>query len=401
MPTTKSREHLKKNFWSGKIPFALDKSVYRRFPQKNIIFSRVVWDESFRAFGRSISEREAEKVGLKGYSRVGYAANSASWIVHDQLTPGFTWEEDQNDQQTSPTQLVSRLPKYESTDLRTNADRIKRLAQIFGADDVGICKIDPNKNFIYSHDTMNTPITLPEGVRYAIVMLAEMDYQAIMTSPRLPASITTGNAYSRLAFTTHCMAESLRNLGYKAIASVNSMGLSVPLAIQAGLGELGRNGLLIHPKLGQKVRIGKVFTDFPLAIDKPINFGGARLCRVCKKCARLCPSRSIPDGEPTWESLWNIPSNNDGIYKWYVNAETCYEFWVKNSADCSNCIRACPFTKPPGIGHDFARFFVKYMPFLNRFWVWLDDIMGYGKNKDPEKFWQSDMYLGKKMSRKR
>ena len=75
---------------------------------------------------------------------------------------------------------------------------------------------------------------------------------------------------------------------------------------------------------------------------------------------------------------------------------------VKNSGDCSNCLRVCPFTKPPGVGHDIARFFIKHFQFLDRFWVWLDDLMGrippwrYGKRMPAEKFWKSNKYLGKK-----
>jgi epoxyqueuosine reductase len=156
--------------------------------------------------------------------------------------------------------------------------------------------------------------------------------------------------------------------------------------------------LLIHPKFGQSVRIAKVFTDLPLIPNSTINFGAANFCRSCKKCAELCPSRSISSGEPTWESPWGTPSNNDGVYKWYVNAETCYEFWVRNSTDCSNCIRACPFTKPPGLVHDITRFFIRNFRFLNRLWIRLDDIMGYGKGEEPDNFWESKTYLNKKMA---
>ncbi|MFX0091658.1 MAG: reductive dehalogenase [Candidatus Hodarchaeota archaeon] len=400
MVPIKSRERLKKDFLKNRIPIALDELVYQRFPEKQVIFSRVNWDSSFNAFGAGISDRQTEKVGLKGYSRVEYAVNAASWTVHDHLAMVFKQNEEQDSQQDSPTQLTCKLPKYEYKSLQTNTNLIKRLGQMFGAYDVGICEIGSKKHFVYSHDKNDKEIILPEGVEYAIVMIVEMDYQAIMNSPRLPASITTGDGYSRIAFAVASVAETLRNLGYKAIPSVNSMGPSVPLAVQAGLGQFGRNGLLIHPKIGQRLRIGKVFTDFPMVTDSPINFGATEICRVCKKCAKLCPSRSIPEDEPTWESSWNIPSNNNGVFKWYVNAETCYEFWVKNSSDCSNCIRACPFTKAPGIAHDLARFFINHFRFLSRFWVWLDDLMGYGKNKDPAKFWRFKTYLGKKISHK-
>lgn len=44
---------------------------------------------------------------------------------------------------------------------------------------------------------------------------------------------------------------------------VNDISLSIPLAIEAGLGELGRNGLLITKDFGPCVRLCKIFTTCP------------------------------------------------------------------------------------------------------------------------------------------
>ncbi|MHA2329468.1 MAG: reductive dehalogenase, partial [Candidatus Hodarchaeales archaeon] len=406
MTDKKPFSQLEREFIEGKIPYAVDKKQFKRFSARNVIFSRVAWDESFPMYMRSISEREQEKVGRKGYSRIGYAADDASWTVYDHFRGAFNWTSVKGEDaktSTSPTQLISHLPKFESTDLNYNSKSVKRVAQIFGACNVGITKIDPDQTLIYSHNARNEPINLPEGIEYAIVCAIEMDYDGIGTSPTLPAAISTGNGYSRMAFLIACMAQFLRNLGYQAVPAGNDTGLSVPLAVQAGLGQFGRNGLLVTPKFGQRIRLCKVYTDFPMEIDEPIDFGVTQFCRVCKKCAKYCPSQSIPyDNDPTWESPWETISNNPGAYKWYVNAETCYEYWVKNSCDCSNCIRVCPFTKPEGFAHDVARFFVNHFRFLDRFWLKLDDLMAifpwwrYGKKKNPEKFWKSKKFLDKK-----
>lgn len=399
MPREERRVLLEKEFLKGRTPFALDESTYQRFSERNVIFSRVGWDKSFQAFGRRISEREAELVGGKGYSRIGYAASPASWMVHDRLAAEFSQEKTLGIQPANLTQISSALPKYESLDKEVNTDRIRRLAQVFGACDVGVASVDSKRLFVYSHNRRGVQLNLAEEIRFAVVMLVQMDYSALRTSPKLPASIAVGDAYSRAAFAAGCMAETIRNLGYQAVPSVNSVGLSVPLAVLAGLGEFGRNGLLIHPKFGQSVRIAKVFTDLPLNPDKPVNFGAADFCRVCRKCAEHCPSQSISLEEPSWESPWGTPSNNDGVYKWYVNVDTCYAFWVRNSTDCSNCVRACPFTKPPGIIHDITRFFIRNFPFLDRLWLKLDDALGYGKSREAAEFWSSKTYLNKRVER--
>ncbi len=72
----------------------------------------------------------------------------------------------------------------------------------------------------------------------------------------------------------------------------NDTALSIPQAVDAGLGELGRNGLLITPDRGPCVRICKVFADMPLAPDRPVRFGVSEFCRSCARCADACQARS-------------------------------------------------------------------------------------------------------------
>ncbi|RJS76940.1 4Fe-4S dicluster domain-containing protein [Candidatus Bathyarchaeota archaeon] len=124
----------------------------------------------------------------------------------------------------------------------------------------------------------------------------------------------------------------------------NDTALSIPLAIDAGLGELGRNGLLIASEFGPRVRLCKVFTDLPLETDKPIEFGIKEFCEKCKLCAEACEVGAISTSEkPSYEIACR--SNNPGALKWYVNVEKCFMFWRKNGASCSTCIKVCPFNR--------------------------------------------------------
>ncbi|GIS71288.1 MAG: hypothetical protein CM1200mP10_08650 [Candidatus Neomarinimicrobiota bacterium] len=95
----------------------------------------------------------------------------------------------------------------------------------------------------------------------------------LRTVPSALSGTATGVGYSRDVTTLLALAQYIRNLGYQAYASMNDTALSIPMAIQAGLGEYGRHGLLITKEFGPRVRIGKIFTDLPLAHDKPIQFG--------------------------------------------------------------------------------------------------------------------------------
>jgi reductive dehalogenase len=177
--------------------------------------------------------------------------------------------------------------------------------------------------------------------RWAIVMGIEMDWQGINQTPGYPASAATALAYSRMAELSASLARYIRALGYPALPCGNDTGQSIPLAIDAGLGEIGRNGLLLTPEYGPRQRLCKVFTDLPLQPDKPVDFGQRTFCENCHACAGACPADAIPRGDRSVEPT--SISNRKGILRWTVDVERCYLFWQENGVDCSNCIASCPW----------------------------------------------------------
>lgn len=321
-----------------------------------------------------------------GYLKIDAALSSGSWTVYDHFQEAFSWSKLTASPETKFDAELSQpeAKKVPIQNLREMTKIIKQIAKAYGAAVVGVCKL--NRDWIYSHDKQGQPIAIPENITHAIVIGVEMDLEALQTSPAYPASFATGNGYSRMAFIQSCMAEFIRNLGYDAIPAGNNLGLSIPLAIDAGLGEYGRHGLLINPEFGSNLRLCKVFTNLPLIPDKPIKFGALEFCRLCKRCAESCPSQSISyEDYPTWSGP--TKSNNPGILKWYVNVETCYHFWIQNGNDCSTCITSCPFTKSRHWSHSLARFVIKHFPIFNWFLLKLDYLLGYGLQRDPSTFW--------------
>ena len=320
-----------------KPPYTVDKSRLKRFNSKNTVFERVEWDSSWEGYRRMYNENMPSLLaeGKLGYSRIDFALAYASWIVHDAFAGGFSWKRIPLYRQPAAMEEIDwTSEKYKVEDPKKMSVYVKRAAKLFGASLVGICKL--NRDWLYAN------VEIPDKFEYAIVMAIEMDADGIATSPTAIAAAATGVGYSKMAFLLACMGEFIRNLGYEAIQCGNDTALSIPLAIDAGLGELGRNGLLITPEYGPRVRLCKIFTDLPLEPDKPIEFGVREFCKKCKLCAKYCEAGAISfDDEPSFEV--KCKSNNPGALKWYVDVEKCYLYWCENGIDCSTCIKVCPY----------------------------------------------------------
>ena len=365
---------------------------FQRFNQKNDIFNRAMWDEKVnpKNFFVSYDITNYKPKKSKGFDHWDYALRNASWHLTDVVgernfsetgrVEGFT---DYYTTQTAGPPAKANLPSIEET-----TKRIKTAATTLGAGMVGICELD--ERWVYSHNfsrktgTANK-LDLPPTINQVILMILPMDYELSKTIPSALGGSTTGLGYATSLNCATALAQFITNLGYEAIASLNDTAQSIPMAIQAGLGEYGRNGLLITPKYGPNVRIAKVFTDLPLVADQPIEFGVKQFCETCRKCADACPVKAIDKGEaqPTPPNF----SSHSFIKKWTVNAEKCFKFWTGMNTDCAICIRVCPYNK------DFSKWWNRLgirlanSP-LRKLMLKLDDLLKFGERLSPEGWWR-------------
>jgi ferredoxin len=322
--------------------YIVDQSLIQRYDQTKLIFNRVSLDPNWSGYMRTTEKvgRENIRKEKPGYTRVDYALSEASWTVHDAYTEAFSWIRQKKPMGPSLMGSGWFKEKYKVTDPDKMTLQLKKAGKLAGANLVGVAEL--NIDWVFANERYSLdPIELPD-VKYAVVIGIEMDELGIATSPHSPSAAAVGMGYSKMAFIAGTLAEFIRNLGYTAVPSGNDTAFSIPLAVDAGLGEMGRNGLLITPEYGPRVRLCKVLTDLPLVPDKAINFGVSEFCKTCKKCVNACAADAISDDdEPSFKPASR--STSIGVKKWAVDGEKCYNFWCDNGNDCANCISVCPY----------------------------------------------------------
>jgi epoxyqueuosine reductase len=102
-------------------------------------------------------------------------------------------------------------------------------------------------------------------------------------------------------------------------------------AVQAGIGEMGMNTLLLHPKYGARLNLIGIVTDGAFAADRPFK---EKVCnwKSCFKCVEACPVKAL---------------NTKGE----INKERCNSFFKMHKnlyvetdglITCRECRKVCP-----------------------------------------------------------
>jgi len=318
--------------------------------------------------------REKGLLGTPGSIDKNYRPNvammAASFDIPDFLGP-FA------DAVPAPESPPSEIDPQKATEI------VKNLARQLGADMVGICKVNPN--WIYSNrgeifydkwDDWGKEIKPEDLPPYAVVMLTEMKDNCVRSAPHTPSVAESARNYGRGAYLGTVLAWWFAHMGYRGVAQ-HSRRYDIalpPLAVDAGLGEVGRLGYLMAPKFGPRIRIFATLTDMPLIPDKPISIGVDEFCKRCKKCAESCPSKSI---------LMEDKVVYNGALKWKLDADSCFDFWSKVGTDCSICMAVCPYSRPDTPLHRIVRWYVARSSVARKFFPLIDNLL-YGRKWHPK-----------------
>ena len=101
------------------------------------------------------------------------------------------------------------------------------------------------------------------------------------------------------------------------------------LAFECGLGDVGKNGLIINEKYGSYVFIGEIYTDIDL---KSYILPAQKLCTDCRECISSCPKQDVCISE---------------ISQKKKKTEEDFLVLQKNNVvwGCDRCQESCPLNK--------------------------------------------------------
>jgi len=125
----------------------------------------------------------------------------------------------------------------------------------------------------------------------AIVLGMEMKWSEIKKAPSVLCEIECFRVYYELGEITIEITEYLKSLGYKSEAHHPFGGklLFPPHAVAAGLGIMGRNGLVITPEFGPRQRWSIITTDAEIPLlEKPNFMDMEEFCKKCGSCIKNC-----------------------------------------------------------------------------------------------------------------
>ncbi|MDF1549649.1 MAG: reductive dehalogenase [Bacteroidales bacterium] len=359
--------------------YKVSKTYPARFDEREIMFSRaelVPETERFKEYYENhpnhklLDDKFREKPGLMSeksqkYHPLKFASANANFeVVHSFV------------QNIKDSEIKSKIIETSPLDLSIY---LKKWAKQLGVVSIGICKL--KDEHLYSHKGRGAgyALKIEKKHSFAIAFSVEMDKKMMDLAPDAETVLESSQQYLNAGAIAAQIAVFIRNLGYSARPHFDgNYEVICPLvARDAGLGEIGRMGLLMTPELGPRVRIGVVTTDIPLLTDSyKADYSVFDFCTKCKKCADNCPSRAI--------SFENMKEKN-GVTRWTINHEACFTYWTIVGTDCGKCMQVCPYSHPNNFMHNLVRKGIKNSHIFASFALKMDDVF-YGRKPGNKKY---------------
>lgn len=126
------------------------------------------------------------------------------------------------------------------------------------------------------------------------------------------------------------------------VAQENETELLAPFsfkfaAVNAGLGWIGKNDVVITRRYGPRVRLSAILIDAPFAYGQPKT--RSECPENCTLCVDICPCKALKN------RLWTIDSQRAEIidYRRCNRMRSAYIPRLGRKSACGLCLAACPF----------------------------------------------------------
>ena len=126
------------------------------------------------------------------------------------------------------------------------------------------------------------------------------------------------------------------DLSFKPMVDTGEL-IDVAVAQRAGLGFIGKNGLLITKEHGSYVYLGEIITNIPFEPDTPIE----NQCGECTKCIDACPTSALlGDGRMNAQLCLSYQTQTRGMMPEEFRSKIRTVIY-----GCDICQQVCPFNK--------------------------------------------------------
>ncbi|MFX1394203.1 MAG: hypothetical protein ACFFAH_11565 [Promethearchaeota archaeon] len=206
-------------------------------------------------------------------------------------------------------------------------EEFEKFAYDLGIGKIGYTEITPN--LVYKGCFVLFP--------NVIVLAIEMDKDKIKKAPSFETYTMIINTYKKLNKITNILTKFLREHNYSAQAGPALGGVAnyVVLAQNAGLGWIGKLGLLITPEFGPRQRLSVIFTNIENLPVNKINPHSwiENVCRICRECIEACPGKAI----------FEKPIIGENGQYMHIDNSKCFPHFYKDYG-CTVCIKRCKLT---------------------------------------------------------
>ncbi len=217
-----------------------------------------------------------------------------------------------------------------------NAEELRDFCLKAGADDVGFIAIDRPELENQRHDILR----FFPGTKSLISFVLRMNREPIHNPARSVANLEFHHTGERIDETAHRIVAALEGRGIRAINPAMGFPMEManaglgkmwvvshkPVAVAAGLGQMGIHRNVIHPRFGNFILLGTVLVDAEISeYQHGLDYNP---CVECKLCVAACPVGAIAS-----DGAFNFSACYTHNYREFIGGFTN---WVEQIADSKN-----------------------------------------------------------------